>query len=79
MTDLKAAVDSYLALRCGLGFTLQDHRRVLPDFVDYLDHHGAEHISTELALAWPARERLAGVVATAPEHRARVRAISAHH
>jgi integrase len=55
MTDLKAAVDSYLALRRGLGFTLQDHRRVLPDFVDYLDRHGAEHISTELALAWATR------------------------
>jgi integrase/recombinase XerD len=38
-----------------LGFILEDHGRVLPDFVDYLDRHGAEHISTELALAWATR------------------------
>jgi len=52
MTDLRAAVDSYLALRRGLGFALEDHGRVLPDFVDYLRRNDASHVSTELALAW---------------------------
>lgn len=52
MTDLLAAVDSYLAMRRGLGFKLVDAGSLLPDFVAYLHHNGAEHVSTELALAW---------------------------
>jgi integrase/recombinase XerD len=52
MTDLPAAVDSYLAMRRGLGFKLLDAGSLLPDFVGYLHHHGAEHVSTELAVAW---------------------------
>jgi integrase len=52
MTDLSAAVDSYLALRRGLGFTLVDAGSLLPNFVGYLHGKGAEHVSTELALAW---------------------------
>ncbi len=52
MTDLSAAVDSYLAMRRGLGFKLVDAGSLLPDFVGYPHHHGAQHVSTELALAW---------------------------
>lgn len=52
MTDLSAAVESYLAMRRGLGFKLVDAGSLLPDFVDYLHNNGAEHVSTELALAW---------------------------
>ena len=52
MTALSAAVDSYLAMRRGLGFKLVDAGWLLPDFVGYLHHNGAEHVSTELALAW---------------------------
>lgn len=52
MIDLSAAVTSYLAMRRGLGFKLVDAGSLLPDFVDYLHSHGAEHVSTELALAW---------------------------
>ena len=52
MTDLSAAVDSYLAMRRGLGFKLVDAGSLLPDFARYLHHNGAEHVSTELALAW---------------------------
>ncbi len=52
MTDLLAAVDSYLAMRRGLGFKLVDAGSLLPDFVGYLHRNGAEHVSTELALAW---------------------------
>ena len=50
--DLSAALDSYLAMRRGLGFKLVDAGSLLPDFVDYLHHHGAEHVSTNMALAW---------------------------
>lgn len=52
MTALSESVDSYLAMRRGLGFKLVDAGRLLPDFVSYLHHNGAEHVSTELALAW---------------------------
>lgn len=52
MSDLSVSVDSYLALRRGLGFKLVDAGSLLPDFVRYLHDNGAEHISTALALAW---------------------------
>lgn len=52
MTDLDAAAQSYLVLRRGMGFALVDAGSLLPDFVDYLRRNGAEHISTELAVAW---------------------------
>lgn len=52
MIDLSAAVDSYLVLRRGLGFQLVDAGWLLPDFVGYLHHNSAEHVSTELAVAW---------------------------
>lgn len=52
MTDLRAALDSYLALRRSLGYILTDHARLLPDFVDYLRRNGAEHVTAEMAVAW---------------------------
>ncbi|NMM92028.1 hypothetical protein B2J88_50155 [Rhodococcus sp. SRB_17] len=52
MTDLSAAVDSYLTMRRGVGFALVDAGSLLPDFVDYLRRNGAEHVRTELAVAW---------------------------
>jgi len=52
MTDLRAAVDAYLTLRRSLGYTLIDAGWLLPDFIDYLHRHSAEHVTTELALAW---------------------------
>lgn len=52
MSDLSAAVDSYLGMRRALGFKLVDAGSLLPDFVGYLHANGAEHVSTELALAW---------------------------
>jgi integrase/recombinase XerD len=35
-----------------LGYQLTDAGWLLPDFIDYLHRHGAEHVSTELALEW---------------------------
>ena len=52
MIDLRQRVDGYLSIRRALGFKLQDHGRLLPDFVDYLDRRGAATITIEAALAW---------------------------
>ncbi len=52
MSELRQAIDDYLAIRRGLGFKLRDHGRLLADFVDTLDHAGAATVTTPLALAW---------------------------
>jgi len=52
VTALRAAVDDYLAIRRRLGFELVRAGRLLPDLVGYLEQEGAEHLTTELALAW---------------------------
>jgi len=52
MSALGAAVDDYLNIRRRLGFALDRHGKLLPDFVDYLDAAGQSHITSELALAW---------------------------
>ena len=52
MTNLRAAMRDYLAIRRRLGFTLARHGVLLPDFVAYLSAADAEHVTTELALAW---------------------------
>ena len=52
MTDLRSAVDDYLRIRRGLGFQLERAGRLLPDFVGYLEQADAEHLTSELALAW---------------------------
>ena len=62
MTDLSAAVNSYLAMRPGLGFKLVDAGSLLPDFVGYLHNNGAEHVSTELAVAWATQPVNAGPI-----------------
>jgi integrase/recombinase XerD len=52
MSDLRQAVNDYLALRRALGYKLERDGRELPRFVEFLEQHGAAVISTELALAW---------------------------
>ncbi len=52
MTDLTAHLQDYLRLRRSLGFKLEDPGRVLPQFVVFLEAHGAETITTELAITW---------------------------
>jgi integrase/recombinase XerD len=52
MMDLLPAAQDYLALRRRLGFSLQRAGILLPDFVGYVEHAGAPHITTELAVAW---------------------------
>jgi integrase len=50
MSALDQAVNDYLALRRGLGFKLEMHGRVLPQFAEFLQQRDATLISTALAL-----------------------------
>jgi len=52
MNTLPQALDAYLALRQALGFQVQEPRRLLRRFVDFLEQQGADHISCALALRW---------------------------
>jgi len=52
MTPLCEALDSYLALRRGLGAELRAPGATLRRFVEFLDTQGAAFITTELALRW---------------------------
>jgi integrase/recombinase XerD len=52
MSPLREAMDDYLRVRRRLGFELKAHGRLLEGFVDFLERAGAQHITTELALAW---------------------------
>jgi integrase/recombinase XerD len=52
MRSLHERVEQYLAIRRSLGFKLEDHGRLLPQFIDYLDQRGATTLTVEAALAW---------------------------
>jgi integrase/recombinase XerD len=52
MNALHQQVDDYLSLRRALGYKLEDHGRLLPGFVDYLDQAGVTMVTIEAALAW---------------------------
>lgn len=52
MSRLRTAAEDYLAMRRALGFKLTTWGRHLMRFIDYCEGHHAEHITTELALAW---------------------------
>jgi integrase len=52
MNRLHERVEQYLAIRRSLGFKLEDHGRLLPQFVTYLDQRGAGMLTVEAALAW---------------------------
>ena len=49
---LRDALSEYLALRRAVGFKLASAGRLLGQFVDYLDEHGAGTPTTDDALAW---------------------------
>lgn len=58
MSDLRQALDDYLALRRGLGFSLEQQGSLLSRFVAHVAQHGDGHVTTKLALEWamlPAR------------------------
>jgi integrase len=52
MSPLREALNDYLRVRRRLGFELKAHGRLLEGFVDFLERAGAQHVTTELALAW---------------------------
>jgi integrase/recombinase XerD len=52
MSPLRQALEDYLTIRRALGFKLERHGRLLPQFVDYLEDVGADTITTEHALRW---------------------------
>jgi integrase len=52
MNPLRQAVDDYLMIRRALGYKLERHGRLLPQFVDYLDEVGATTVTVEHAAAW---------------------------
>ena len=52
MIDLATEVNTYLSMRRSLGFKLADADTALADFVVFLQRHGSDHITTDLAVAW---------------------------
>jgi hypothetical protein len=46
------AVEEYLHLRRALGYKLVRQGQLLQDFACYLDIHGADHVTVDLAVAW---------------------------
>jgi integrase/recombinase XerD len=52
MSALDAHVEDYLRLRRSLGFKLERHGLLLPQFISYLKAAGATTVTSELAIAW---------------------------
>lgn len=52
MSNLREALDEYLALRRSLGFKLRLPASSLRNFVAFIKKEGASHITTDLALRW---------------------------
>lgn len=52
MSELRAELSDYLAIRRGLGFSLERAGRLLPDFVSFLERAEAPRITVDLAVAW---------------------------
>jgi integrase/recombinase XerD len=52
VSELRAHLEDYLALRRGLGFKLRRPAQILTGFVGYLEQAGAATVTTGHALAW---------------------------
>ena len=52
MSELRTALEEYLAIRRALGFKLHLSGRLLQRFVDFADREGATTITADLALRW---------------------------
>ena len=55
MSELRKALDEYLALRRALGFALRSVGHELASFVTFAEREGAEFVTTDLALRWARR------------------------
>lgn len=54
MVTLADHLDRYLAVRRSVGYQLEEHGRVLPDFVRYAQTIGETTVCTQAAIAWAA-------------------------
>lgn len=54
MSSLRRSLTEYLAVRRALGYKLHKQETLLGQFLDYLEAHGQERITTAEALAWAA-------------------------
>lgn len=52
MKPLRDAVDEYIALRRGLGFTLRDMATGLTEFAAFLEQHATPSITSRLERRW---------------------------
>lgn len=52
MSSLQEHVGDYLKLRRALGYKLERHGQILPQFVSYLEAAGASTVTSELAISW---------------------------
>ncbi len=55
MSELRAALRDYLALRRALGYALKETEWLLTGFVGYLEEHGEPTVTTAHAIAWATR------------------------
>jgi integrase/recombinase XerD len=62
MSALSEGLEDYLALRRALGYKLEEHGRVLPHFIEFLEQREAVLITTELALKFATQPAQASVV-----------------
>jgi site-specific recombinase XerD len=52
MSPLREHLDDYLIVRRSMGYKLARAEKLLEQFIDYLDAHGATTVTTDHALAW---------------------------
>ena len=52
MSALQQALKEYLAMRRALGYKLEREGMLLPQFLNYVQERGEQHLSTETAVAW---------------------------
>jgi integrase/recombinase XerD len=52
MNTLHQTLHDYISLRQAMGFKLNEAQRLLPQFIDFLEHQGSEYITTDLAVKW---------------------------
>jgi integrase len=52
MSNLREALEAYLAVRRSLGFSLRGTGRLLHSFVSFLEQQGIACVTTEIALRW---------------------------
>jgi integrase/recombinase XerD len=57
VTALRRALTTYLRTRRALGFKSKRESELLPQFVAYLDEHGASFVTTVAAIAWSTQPR----------------------